>query len=206
MIDQVSLALTGASGIQYGMGVLKALLQANVHVHLMISDAAYVVAGMETQWQIPKRTQEAKRYLEDWAGVNDAPLSVYSNEQWTSPVASGSGAPKTMVVCPCSMGSLSAIATGASNNLIERAADVVIKEQGRLIIVPRETPFSVLHLENMLSLARMGALILPACPGFYHQPQTAQDIIDFVVARVLDQLGVSQTLLQPWGRDTGNGE
>jgi flavin prenyltransferase len=105
-----------------------------------------------------------------------------------------------MVVCPCSMGTLAAIAHGMSDNLIERAADVMLKEQRKLILVPRETPLSTLHLENMLKLSRMNAVILPANPGFYHQPEKLDDIIDFIVARILDQLGIAQKLLPPWGR------
>ncbi len=104
-----------------------------------------------------------------------------------------------MVVCPCSTGSLSAIATGASNNLIERAADVALKERRQLILVPREAPYSEIHLENMLKLTRMGAVILPASPGFYHQPKCIEDLVDFVVARILSQIGIEQTLMPRWG-------
>ena len=120
-------------------------------------------------------------------------------EEWFSPVASGSAAPKQMVVCPCSTGTLSAVACGASDNLIERAADVVLKERGQLIMVPREMPLSSLHLENMLKLSQMGVVMMPAAPGFYHQPQSIADLIDFVVARILDHLGVDQQLMARWG-------
>jgi 4-hydroxy-3-polyprenylbenzoate decarboxylase len=116
-----------------------------------------------------------------------------------APVASGSGAPSAMVVCPCSTGCLSAIATGASNNLIERAADVALKERRQLILVPREAPYSTVHLENMLKLSQMGAVILPASPGFYHKPESVDDMVDFVVARILNQLGIEQDLLARWG-------
>lgn len=116
-----------------------------------------------------------------------------------SPVASGSGAPETMVVCPCSTGTLASIATGQCDNLIERAADVVLKESGKLILVPRETPLSEVHLENMLKLRRAGAVILPASPGFYHQPQTIDDMVDFIVARILKSAGIKQDLVRPWG-------
>ena len=104
-----------------------------------------------------------------------------------------------MVVCPCSTGTLSAIATGASDNLIERAADVAIKEGRKLILVPRESPFSAIHLENMLKLSRLGVTIMPAAPGFYHQPQSVDDLVDFMVARLLDHLGLEQTLMKRWG-------
>ena len=116
-------------------------------------------------------------------------------------MASGSGAPRSMVVCPCSMATLSSIATGASGNLLERSADVVIKERGTLILVPRETPFSAIHLENMLKLARLGCVILPANPGFYTRPTRVDETVDFIVARILDQLGIDNTLVQRWGRD-----
>lgn len=116
-----------------------------------------------------------------------------------APWASGSGQPGPVVVCPCSTGTLSAIATGASNNLIERAADVALKERRKLILVPRETPFSEIHLQNMLTLTRMGAVVMPACPGFYHEPQSIADLVDFMVARILSQLGLEQSIMQGWG-------
>jgi len=124
---------------------------------------------------------------------------VLARDNWMSPVASGSSAPKQMIVCPCSTGTLSAIANGASDNLLERAADVVIKEKGQLILVPREMPYSAIHLENMLKLARLNVTIMPASPGFYQQPKTVEDLVDFVVARVLDHIGVPQSLLPRWG-------
>ena len=120
-----------------------------------------------------------------------------------SPVASGSSAPKQMIICPCSTGTLSAVAMGACDNLIERAADVVIKEKGQLILVPREMPLSTIHLENMLTLSKIGATIMPAAPGFYHQPKQLSDLVDFVVARVLDHLTISQSLMNPWGYKPG---
>lgn len=196
----VTLALTGASGMPYGLRLLQCLLHTDTPVHLLISEAARVVLGMETDLQLPsKPSAMARRLLEACRLPDSAPLAVFGDRQWTAPVASGSGAPRQMVVCPCSMGTLSAIATGASDNLIERAADVVLKERGKLILVPRETPFSDIHLENMLRLSRMGTVILPANPGFYHQPKTVEALVDFVVARILDQLGAPQTLLPTWG-------
>ena len=126
-------------------------------------------------------------------------LQVFGRDEWFAPIASGSNPPDAMVVCPCTMGTLAAIAAGLADNLIGRAADVVIKEGRKLILVPRETPFSAIHLENMLKLARLGVVILPANPGFYHHPQTVQDIVDFVVARILDQLAVPHQLLARWG-------
>jgi 4-hydroxy-3-polyprenylbenzoate decarboxylase len=137
--------------------------------------------------------------LSERLGAKSGQLRVLGEEEWTAPVASGSGAPRQMVVCPCSMATLSAIANGASENLLERAADVVIKESGRLILVPRETPFSAIHLENMLTLARLGCVILPANPGFYHRPATLDELVDFIVARILDQLGITNDLISRWG-------
>ena len=138
-------------------------------------------------------------FLSEYTGAAPGQIRVYGKEDWMAPVASGSGAPSAMVVVPCSTGTLSAIATGACNNLIERAADVALKERRQLILVPREAPFSSIHLENMLKLSNMGAVILPAAPGFYHQPQTVDDLIDFVVARILNQLGIPQDMLPRWG-------
>jgi 4-hydroxy-3-polyprenylbenzoate decarboxylase len=150
---------------------------------------------------LPGRTAEQTRYLSSLFGAKDGQLRVFGDEEWTSPVASGSGAPRRMVVCPASMATVSAIATGASENLLERAADVVIKESGRLVIVPRETPFSAIHLENMLKLSRLGVVILPANPGFYNRPTQVQEIVDFIVARVLDQLDVPHDLMARWGSE-----
>ena len=126
-------------------------------------------------------------------------MRVYGDGEWTSPVASGSGAPRRMAVCPASMATVSAIACGASENLLERAADVVIKERGNLVIVPRETPFSPIHLENMLKLSRLGVTILPANPGFYNRPTQVEAMVDFIVARVLDQFGIANDLMARWG-------
>ena len=124
---------------------------------------------------------------------------MFGREEWTAPVASGSNPPAAMVVCPCTAGTLSAIACGASNNLIERSADVMLKEQRKLILVVRETPFSAIHLENMLKLARLGVVTMPASPGFYNRPQTIDEIVDFMVGRVLDHLEIEHDLVKPWG-------
>jgi len=148
---------------------------------------------------LPGRTAEQTRHLTALYKARDGQIRVFGDEEWSSPVASGSGAPHRMVVCPASMATVSAIATGASENLLERAADVVIKERGNLVIVPRETPFSAIHLENMLKLARLDVTILPANPGFYHRPQRVEDLIDFVVMRICDQIGVATELLPRWG-------
>lgn len=195
----VALALTGASGAQYGLRLLECLLAADCRVSLMISKPAQVVIGMETDLELPGRSADIRRFFCERHGVDAARLQVYGREEWTAPVASGSAAPDAMVVCPCTTATVSALATGASRSLIERAGDVVLKERRPLLLVVRETPFSAIHLENMLTLARAGAVIMPANPGFYHRPQAVEALVDFVVARVLDHLGLTQRLIAPWG-------
>ena len=194
----VTLAMTGASGAQYGMRLLDCLVQANCQVQFLISDAARVVVETETDIDLPEDD-----LLEEFLTLNfDAEpgqIVVSTSKDWFSSVASGSASPSSMVICPASGGTISSIACGASNNLIERAADVAIKEQRQLIVVPRETPLSEIHLENMLKLTRLGVMVLPAMPGFYQNPETIDDLIDFVVARILDHLGVEQNLLPRWG-------
>lgn len=197
--DAVSLAMTGASGAVYGLRLLECLLAAGRRVYLMISGPAHVVIGMETDLKLPRRPADIEARLAQHYGAAPGRLSVLGTEQWTAPVASGGGAPRAMVVCPCTTGTLSAIACGASDDLLRRAADVVLKERGKLILVPRETPLSVIHLENMLRLARMGAVILPASPGFYHAPRHIPDLVDFVVARILDHLEIESDLVPRWG-------
>ena len=197
--EPITLAITGASGVQYGLRLLQVLVRQGYPVYLLISKAAQMVIAVETDLALPSHHGKAAAFLETRFGASDGQIRIFGKEDWMSPVASGSGAPKKMVVCPCSTGTLSAIATGASDNLIERAADVVLKERNQLILVVRETPLSSIHLRNMLTLSDMGAVILPASPGFYHQPKTLEDMVDFVVARVLNQLGIAQTLLPGWG-------
>lgn len=199
--QRVTLAVTGASGAQYAMRLLECLVQAGVEVSFLISQAAQLVVATETDWQLPAKPQALQVYLMEQFAAQPGQIKVYGKQDWMAPVASGSGAPSSMVVCPCSTGSLSAIATGASNNLIERAADVALKERRKLILVPREAPFSTIHLEHMLKLSQMGAVILPASPGFYHKPDTVADLVDFVVARILNQLGIEQTMLPRWGEE-----
>ncbi len=196
----VTVGMTGASGTQYGLRLVECLIKADYTVYLMFTKAAQIVVGSETDCKLPGRTAEQTRYLSTLYGAREGQLRVYGDEEWTSPVASGSGAPRRMVVCPASMATVSAIATGASENLLERAADVVIKEGGHLVIVPRETPFSAIHLENMLKLSRLGVTILPANPGFYNQPTQVAELVDFIVARILDQLDVEHQLMKRWGR------
>ncbi len=197
----ITLAITGASGAQYGLRLLECLLAQQCKVYVMISRAAQVVINTETDLALPGTPSEQQQFLTDLYNANEGQLRVFGREQWMAPVASGSGAPSRMVVCPCSTGTLSAIACGASNNLIERAADVALKERRQLILVPREAPYSEIHLEHMLKLTRMGAVVIPASPGFYNKPQSVADMIDFVVARILNQLGFPHALMPAWGED-----
>jgi len=197
----VTLGMTGASGAQYGLRLIECLVQADYTVYVMFTKAAQIVVGSETDCKLPGRTAEQTRHLTALYKARDGQIRVFGDEEWSSPVASGSGAPHRMVVCPASMATVSAIATGASENLLERAADVVIKERGNLVIVPRETPFSAIHLENMLKLSRLGVTILPANPGFYNRPVQVEELVDFIVARVLDQLDIEHDLMRRWGRN-----
>jgi len=196
----ITIAITGASGVQYGLRLTQCLINQGLRVYLMVSKAAQIVIATETDLKLPAQAAKMAQYLSEKFNAKPGQLEVFGKEDWMAPVASGSGAPSQMVVCPCSTGTLSAIACGASNNLIERAADVVLKERRKLILVPRETPYSEIHLEHMLKLTRMGAVIMPASPGFYHQPQALDDLVDFIVARILDHLGVEQKLVERWGR------
>ena len=195
----ITLALSGASGMAYGLRLLECLLNTNTRVQLLTTQAAHVVAAQELNITLPSRAADLENWLLERYPNGRGKLRVFSREDWFAPMASGTGAGDAMVVCPCSMGTLAAIAQGLSDNLIERAADVMIKESRKLILVPRETPFSALHLENMLKLARLNVTILAANPGFYHHPQRIEDIVDFIVARILDQLGISHELMPRWG-------
>ena len=197
----VTLAFTGASGMPFGLRLLECLVAARCRVFLLYSTAAQVVARQECKLTIPTQPREAVRFFSVRCAASDGQLSVFAREDWMAPVASGSNPADAMAVCPCSMGTLGAIAHGLADNLIERAADVMLKERRPLVLVPRETPLSVIHLENMLKLAHAGAVILPPAPGFYTHPQTVNDLVDFVVARVLDQLHVPHELVPRWGED-----
>ncbi len=197
--NTIILAMTGASGSVYGLRLLECLLKADVRVYFLISKAAQLVLATETDLAIPPRPAEMADWFCERFGVAPDRLTVYSREDWMSPVASGSHQAQAMVVCPCTTGSLAAIAQGNSDNLIERAADVMIKENRPLVLVVRETPLSAIHLENMLKLARLGVTILPANPGFYHRPQKVDDLLDFIVARILDQLQIEHKLIPRWG-------
>jgi len=201
MSSRICVAITGASGSLYALRLIEVLLAAGEQVDVIVSKAAQLVFATETPLALPGNPAAQATFLQQYFQVDGQRLRVFGREDWMAPWASGSGQPGPLVICPCSTGTLSAIATGASNNLIERAADVALKERRKLVLVPRETPYSEIHLQNMLTLTRMGAVILPASPGFYHEPQSIQDLIDSIVARILNQLGIEQQLMPAWGKD-----
>jgi len=197
--QKITLAFTGASGAAYGLRLLECLVAANYQVYLMCSSAGRVVLDTEVNFKLPAAPEAASKLLTEKFNAKAEQINVFGKEQWFSPVASGSAAPKQMVICPCSTGTMASISHGMSDNLIERAADVVIKERGQLILMVRESPFSTIHLTNMLSLSQQGVTIMPAAPGFYHQPQSINELVDFMVGRVLDHLGIEQTIMPRWG-------
>ncbi len=197
----IVLALTGASGLPYGIRLLECLLQSGSRVHLLYSQAAQIVAKQELDFILPNRPQDAEKLLTERFGKFSGELRVFGRDDWYAPMASGSNPGDAMVICPCTMGTLAAVAAGLSDDLITRGADVMLKEKRPLILVPRESPYSAIHLENMLKLSHAGAVILPPNPGFYYQPQSVQDLVDFVVARILDHLGVEYSLVKRWGED-----
>ncbi len=197
--DRIILAITGASGAQYGLRLLECLLGAEREVWLMISQPAQVVIATETDLELPGRADDQQTFLGQYFDAADGQLRVFGREQWMSPLASGSNTARAMVVCPCSSATLSSVANGASRDLIERAADVMLKERRQLILLHREMPVSSIHLENMLKLSREGVVIMPASPGFYHRPAGIEQLIDFVVARILDQLAIEHSLIPRWG-------
>jgi 4-hydroxy-3-polyprenylbenzoate decarboxylase len=200
-LNDVALAITGASGSAYGLRLLEVLLALGVRVQLMISAPGRMVIAEETDLRLPSRASEIAAILGARFAAPDGALRVYGKEDWFAPVASGSNPPDAMVVCPCTTGTLAELAAGTSRTLIERAADVAIKERRPVILVVRETPFSAIHLENMLRLARAGVTIMPANPGYYLRPEEVEDLVDYMVARVLDHLGLKHELMARWGDD-----
>jgi len=195
----VTLIMTGASGAQYGLRLLEMLVKSGVQINLLMSRPGQLVINMETELKVPSRAKEIQEYFTELYGAEAGQIRAFEREQWMSPVASGSGVADATVVCPCTTGTLSSIAVGASKTLIERAADVCLKERKKLILVVRETPFSEIHLENMLKLSRMGAVVMPANPGFYWKPQGIDELIDFMVARILEHLNIEHKLTARWG-------
>jgi flavin prenyltransferase len=202
-MKRITLALTGASGMAYGLRLLECLLRAGCAVDLLLSQAARIVARQELDLQLPAGNPQLVEFFNQRFSGHSGKLAAYGKEEWFAPAASGSNPADAMVICPCTMGSLAAIAHGLADNLIERAADVILKEKRPLILVARETPFSLIHLRNMTALAEAGATILPANPGFYHRPHNVDQVIDFIVARVLDQLGIPHDLMPRWGSAAG---
>jgi 4-hydroxy-3-polyprenylbenzoate decarboxylase len=190
----IVVAITGASGAPYAVRLLETLVAARRSVSLIVSDHGLRLLQTETAL----RSIDGLR-AEIGAGAWDAAVRVYDDRDRGAAPASGSARSAGMVICPCSMGTISAIAAGSSRSLVERAADVALKERRRLIVVPRETPYSAIHLENMLSLTRAGGVVLPASPGFYHRPRDVDQLVNFVVARVLDHLDVEHDLVPRWG-------
>ena len=196
--EKIVVGITGASGAIYGLRLVEELLRAGCELSLLITDAGRQVLAYETGLQLEIDPTACAAQLRKHFATGDA-LRVFAMNDFFAPIASGSSAPDAVVICPCSMGTLGRIAAGLSDNLLERVADVALKEQRKLLLVPRETPFNQLHLENMLRLSRAGAQILPAMPGFYHRPQVVADLVDFVVGKVLDQLGIEHQLFARWG-------
>lgn len=204
-------AITGASGFIYAKRLVQCLLHQPVTVHLLISDAAREVARLEHDLILPETAatqnnaeydQALAHFFEPAERHAQARLKCWMKTDWLSPVASGSHPLEAMVVCPCSTGTLAAIATGLSNNLIERAATVCLKEHRRLVILPREMPMGTIQLEHMHKLSQMGVRVLPASPGFYQKPKSIDDLIDFVVSRLLSSMGIENNLLPMWGADS----
>jgi 4-hydroxy-3-polyprenylbenzoate decarboxylase len=193
----VFLGITGASGAPYAARLLEALVAADVEVGLCVSRAGYEILATELYRDTTlSHEQILERFLAEVDGV-----TVHSEQDWRAPYASGSARVDGYVICPCSMGTAGTIASGTMSNLIHRAASVALKEDRKLVLVPRETPLSDIHLENMLRLRRAGAVILMAAPGFYNAPESIDDLIEFVVGRCLDQLGIDNRLTRRWGQE-----
>jgi len=186
----LTVAITGASGAVYGVRLLRALNEARIPVSLILSKTGWRLLREELDVGDEAALMNATG---DWSA-----LTLYADEDRGATPASGSTPSRGMVICPCSMGTLASIAHGMTRSLIERAADVVLKERRKLVVVPRETPYSVIHLENMLQLSRAGAVVLPATPGFYHRPQAVEELVDFVVGRILSQFDVRHALGPRW--------
>lgn len=190
----VTLAITGASGAPYAVRLLEVLAQSEVPVWLIVSGHGWRL--LQEECRIGSVASLMKATGGDWSSI-----TLYEDGDRGAKPASGSAKSAGMVVCPCSMGTVAAIAHGTSRSLVERAADVVLKERRTLILVPRETPLSLVHLRNLTAVTEAGALVLPAAPGFYHRPQRIEDLVDFIVQRVLDHLDVGVELVPRWGDD-----
>jgi 4-hydroxy-3-polyprenylbenzoate decarboxylase len=188
----IVVAITGASGAPYAVRLLESLVRAKRPTQLIVS--SHGLRLLDTELGIGSMDALRDKVGGDW----ERHVTVFDDGDRGAAPASGSALSAGMVICPCSMGTLSAISIGASRSLVERAADVTLKERRKLILVPRETPLSEIHLENMLRVTRAGAIVMPAAPGFYHRPQSVADLVDFMVARVLDHFGVEHELVARW--------
>jgi len=195
----IVVAITGASGTVYGTTLVRQLLQDGQRVALLMSNAARQVSALEQQLEWATDNNMFQQQAQEFFAASAEQLSCYGEQQFTAPIASGSAAADAMVIVPSSMGTVARVATGLSSNLIERVADVMLKERKKLIIVPRETPFNSIHLQNLLTLSQTGAIILPAMPAFYSQPQTVEELINFVVGKICDSLGLPLRLFLRWG-------
>ena len=193
----IVVAITGASGVIYGRRLLEVLLATDLDVHLTISDSGRLVIQHELQHRFELDSFELKQLLPDYKGSRQVVYHHYKD--FMTPIASGSFKTRAMIVCPCSGSTLSGIANAASQNLIQRAADVHLKERRPLILVPRETPLSLIQIDNLRTVCAAGATILPASPGFYHGYETVDELVDFVVARILDHLDIENDLMKRWG-------
>jgi 4-hydroxy-3-polyprenylbenzoate decarboxylase len=201
-MKRIVVGITGASGSVYGLRLVEELLAREVAVTLLLTNAGRQVTAFETGLNLPEAHQGWRAVLQEYFRRPEQ-LDCPALDDFFAPIASGTSAPDAVVICPCSMGTVGRVAAGLSENLLERVADVALKERRELILVPRETPFNQIHLENLLRLSRAGAHILPAMPGFYHCPQTVAELVDFVVGKVLDQLGLEHQLYQRWGKEQG---
>lgn len=200
--NRIVLAITGASGAVYGLKLCEELLKSGRDVDLLVSSAGFTLLLEEAGLELKGSVAEIESALCARLGAVGGRLGYHADDDFMAPFASGSSAPATMVICPCTMGTVGRIASGLSSTLIERTADVMLKERRPLLLVPRETPLSVIHLENLLKLSRAGARIVPAMPAFYHHPKSVEDMVNFVVGKVLDQLGIEHALFKRWGTVT----
>ncbi|HRG61861.1 MAG TPA: flavin prenyltransferase UbiX [Burkholderiales bacterium] len=199
MTLKVTLAITGASGMPYALKLLSELLTRACLVNVVISKAGMLTLKQELDLTLSANVEQSRlKLIETLNLTNSGNLKLYAIADWFAPMASGSSVDDAMVVCPCSMATLGKIASGIGDDLISRSADVILKERKNLIIVPRETPFSTIHLENMLRLSRLGVAIVAPIPAFYNHPKTLDDVINFIVSRILDQLGINNSLTKRW--------
>ena len=199
-MKNIVVGITGASGSIYGLRLIEELLAAEMRVSVLLTNAGRQVLSFETGLEIADDKRQGLQQLKKYFKADDN-LRYFALNDFFAPVASGSNSPDAVIICPCSMGTAGRIAAGLSDNLLERAADVALKEKRTLLLVPRETPFNQIHLENLLRLSKAGAQILPAMPGFYQQPETVADLVNFLVGKILDNLGIGHQLFKRWGTE-----